>query len=249
MLGVQLATLATGRQRALRWLRAACRGVPAMSAKGRREGGSVPFDYYPTPAWCVDRLLDDCGVDLLRETCCVLEPTVGDGAIVRAMRARSAAWDVLDWYGCELRPNAGAADVCHLWEGDFRAMERPPGGYCLSVGNPTYTLAEAIVRHALSMSEAGAFLLRVGFLGSAERVQFWRDHAHLPFGLRVLPDRPSFDGEGTDSATYAWFVWGCEEVTGVKVLEPTPVEVRNAQKPSSTPHVDPRQRGLFEAAE
>lgn len=218
-----------------------------MSAKGRREGGSVPFDYYPTPAWCVDRLMDDCGDSFFFNSCCALEPTVGDGAIIRAVMARRPA--LSDWYGCELRPNAGAGDICHLWEGDFRKVPKPPVKYCVAVGNPPYALAEAIVRHALSMSRRGAFLLRVGFLGSAERVPFWRDHAHLPFGLRVLPDRPSFDGEGTDSATYAWFVWGCPDVTGVKVLEPTPVAVRNAQKPSGPPTCDPRQRGLFEAAE
>ena len=247
---VWAAALAPGRQRALRWMRAPRCGVPAMSAKGRREGGSVPFDYYPTPAWCVDRLLDDCAADLFEVGEYWIEPTVGDGAIVRAVKAwHEAAGIELGgrWDACELRPNAGAADcVDNLQECDFRLV----ASYLewdACIGNPPYALAESITRHALETSARVAFLLRVGFLGSLERVPFWQTHGDV--ALRVLPDRPSFDGEGTDSATYAWFIWGCPGVTGVKVLDPTPVAVRNAQKPSNVPTCDPLQRGLFEAAE
>jgi hypothetical protein len=59
-----------------------------MSAKGRgrHEGGE--HDYYPTPAWCVDRLLDRIGDRLMDslENADALEPTCGDGAYVRTAR-------------------------------------------------------------------------------------------------------------------------------------------------------------------
>ena len=220
-----------------------------MSAKGRGKA-SVPFDYYPTPAWCVDRLLDDCGGELFAGASEVLEPTVGDGAIVRACQAwhERNRWERRwGWTGVELRESAvdSRTGLARLVEGvDFRTWE-PNCTFDLAVGNPPFALAESIVRHALKLSTRVAMLLRVGFLGSEERVAFWREHGDV--ALRVLPNRPSFDGEGTDSSTYGWFVWNCPGVTGVRVLDETPVEVRNAQKPGSL-HVDPRQASLFAEA-
>lgn len=224
-----------------------------MSSKGRGKQ-SVEHDYYPTPAWCVDRLLDDCGAELLRGGgLSALEPTVGDGAICRAVDAwilrECVGVDTLAWTGVELRRKAGAADAVEwLHDGvDFRLWaSTTERRFDLSMGNPPFTLAEAILRPALALSDHGAFLLRVGFMGAAERLPFF--HEHPDFALRVLPNRPSFDGEGTDSATYAWFVWNCPGVAGVKVLAETPVSVRNAQKPSGL-YVDPRQVSLFDGGE
>jgi len=83
------------------------------------------------------------------------------------------------------------------------------------------------------VSSTGRGRARVGFLSSADRVPFWRGPGSDPW-IRVLPDRPSFDGLGTDSATYAWFLWGDVDLAGprVDVLDPTPAEVRAAQKPA-----------------
>lgn len=223
-----------------------------MSAKGRGKE-STPFDYYPTPAWCVDRLLDDCGADLFAQAFEVLEPTVGDGAIVRACQAwheRHRYPRRWEWSGVELRRGAVAegTDLARLVEGvDFRSWDPAGCTFDLAIGNPPFALAESIVRRALSLSSRVAMLLRVGFLGSEERIAFWREHGEV--ALRVLPNRPSFDGEGTDSSTYAWFVWGCPEVAGVRVLDETPIEVRNAQKPApGALSVEPRQASLFEVA-
>lgn len=204
-----------------------------MSAKGRgrHEGGE--HDYYPTPAWCVDRLLDDCG-DLLFSAH-ALEPTCGDGAIIRAASAwlERQGWHT-HWTGVELRRGAlhAGTPVDKLFEGeDFRTWQ-PPRRFDFAIGNPPYSLAEQIARKALACSDRVALLLRTGFLGSDERVDFWRGVGANP-ALRVLPDRPSFDGVGSDSATYAWFVWGSSEIQGVHMLDSTPLAVRNAQKPQS----------------
>ena len=48
-------------------------------------------------------------------------------------------------------------------------------------------------------------LLRLNYLGSANRHSFMSQHAP---DLYVLPNRPSFKANGaTDSIDYAWFVW------------------------------------------
>jgi hypothetical protein len=51
-----------------------------------------------------------------------------------------------------------------------------------------------------------AFLLRVGFLESAERIDFWREHPCE--SVWISQERPSFTADGrTDGAAYALFVW------------------------------------------
>ncbi len=70
-------------------------------------------------------------------------------------------------------------------------------------------------------------LLRVGFLESEKRKPFWEDVGMAD--VYILPNRPSFDGLGTDSACYAWFVWDNEIIrdTGkIKILNYTPKEER-----------------------
>ncbi len=92
------------------------------------------------------------------------------------------------------------------------------------------------------MSAAGSSTSRWGtFLGSAERVPFWSGPGGNPT-LRILPDRPSLDGDGADSSTYAWFIWGAE-LSGprVDVLDPTPATVRAAQE-AAPPDWDPSAR-------
>ncbi len=240
-----------------------------MSSATNRGKERVAFDFYPTPRWCVDRLLDrhasDLGFGREVNGPRLLEPNVGDGAIVRAVDDWIALTQHFEmehsWTGVELRRGALAPITTPLdahFEGvDFRSFspwrhgllrrgsgeffghpETIPAGFLrddeffdLALGNPPFSLAEAIIRRAMAMSFIVAMLLRVDFLGSAERVPFWAGPGANPT-LRILPDRPSFDGDGTDSSTYAWFIWGAE-LSGprVDVLDPTPATVRAAQKP------------------
>lgn len=219
-----------------------------MSAKGRGTE-SVEYDYYPTPPWCVDRLLDR-EPSLIHGMCSALEPSVGDGAIVRAVEAwcSRACVSGLRWTGVELRGGALRHDTplaVHVGGQDFRTWEpNHSNRFDIAIGNPPFSIAEGIVRRCLGMADVTAMLLRVGFLGSSERLDFWHGIAACP-ALRVLPNRPSFDGKGTDSSTYAWFVWGHPGITGVRVLDETPAAVRSAQKPPDGLSVDPRQASLF----
>lgn len=79
----------------------------------------------------------------------------------------------------------------------------------LIVMNPPYSLALPFVAAALEVvrSQAGtvAALLRLGFLASRKRRDWWQSH---PADVYVLSERPSFTGDGrTDATDYAWFVW------------------------------------------
>lgn len=77
------------------------------------------------------------------------------------------------------------------------------------------------------MGENIAFLLRLNFLGSKDRRDWWQ--TRMPTALYVLTPRPKFlmrDGSevlgkngkpGTDSCEYAWFVWS-HSYAGIHVI-------------------------------
>jgi hypothetical protein len=78
----------------------------------------------------------------------------------------------------------------------------------LIVGNPPYNAAEEHVRHALTMLAPDgvlAFLLRINFLGSTKRADFFVQHR--PNLLRAIAPRPSFTGSGNDQTEYGLFCW------------------------------------------
>lgn len=221
----------------------------------------MPNDYYPTPPWVVWRLLDACFHELFPpgEPPCVLEPTIGDGAIVRAThdwleeRHGPPARECIEWTGVELRRDAYYSDgdaPKFLFDGqDFRSWTPP--GFCaqtfdLAIGNPPFSVAEGILRHAIPMAKITAMLLRLNFLGSEERVPFWREFPRP--AIRVIPERVSFDGTGgTDSDYVAWYIWG-STLRDTDVLDLTPVGIRNAHQPIMMPVV-PQLSLELEAAE
>ena len=194
-----------------------------MSAANRSES-RVAFDVYPTPAWCVHRLLEE--VELPGGHWC--EPAAGDGAIIRAVRdvRRDVTWSAL-----ELRSECQAALVkegAEVQIGD--ALESPwqlrPELLTLVITNPPYALAEAFLARALEASTSVALLLRLDFLGSERRSGLFR---RVPPDIHVLPNRPSFVAGRTDASEYAWFVWRHyrdRRYGNVGVLATTPREVR-----------------------
>jgi hypothetical protein len=103
-----------------------------------------------------------------------------------------------------------------------------PGPLDVVITNPPYRQALDFVRWGRAHAPVTAMLLRLNFLGTAQRVAFLRDH---PPDVFVIPDRPSFDGIGHDSIEYAWFVWRRDEeprVAGrIAVLASTPVRERS----------------------
>lgn len=205
-----------------------------MSATGR-GAVRVEDDAYETPAWCVRRFLDAW---LVSSAGLWLEPGAGSGSIIRAVQdyqpriqftavekreISDPPW--CDWYHDDFLHPRGDVHV---------ALAR---GFDVVIGNPPYKLAIEFIEQSLRFSRIVAFLLRINFLASAERADFWQKH---PADVYVLPDRPSFCWTlkcptcrwtatfpvgyvgsrqcarcavkckltTSDATEYAWYVWG-----------------------------------------
>lgn len=220
-----------------------------LSAKTKKKGAQKrdPFDYYPTPAWCVDRFLE---VGVLPRTPGVwLEPSAGDGAVLRAVNAfqgiEGSAVVKYEprWVAYEIQPRFEesllASSVSPQVEIDnfLDLGSRIQLGLTPNViiGNPPYSSAMDFVKKSIELkADFICFLLRISFLGSAERSSFMR--ANMP-DIYMLPNRPSFRHGGSDTSEYAWFVWrqgeggSYAQTEGkISILKNTAKELRAATK-------------------
>ena len=153
-----------------------------------------PNDYYPTPTWCYEHLPIDWS-----QFKTALEPCKGDGRVVSFLESKEMK---VDW--------------CEIQEGkDFFDHD---GEYDLIFTNPPFSLAQEFIEHSMMLSTTVIMLLRINFLGSQKRYDFWQQFP--PDGLFILSKRPSFTGKGTDSIDYAWFVWSdIKEVQGIRWIK------------------------------
>lgn len=172
------------------------RGTTAI-AQPRR-----PLDKYTTPdalALACCRVLDEVG--LRPES--VIDAGCGGGAFLRAIKA---TWPRALLTGVDVSPECdGPGDV---YAADFIHGRFGSGNQAV-ISNPPYDRAEAFVRRAIELVRPGgyvAFLLRLSFLASQERIGLYRKH---PVGfLWPIAGRPSFTGDGkTDGAEYGLVVW------------------------------------------
>lgn len=191
-----------------------------------RGGQRSEADNYPTPAWCVHRLLEACPLPSGRW----LEPAAGEGAIIRAVNEHFATtWPdvVVEWSANDIRKVRPI--VSKHTTGDF--LEWPgtvngPHEFAVCITNPPYSRAQEFIEQAMYHADTVAMLLRLNYLGSEARAQFWRS---WPPDVYVLPNRPAFVNGKTDSCEYAWFVWtsGARRSAGsLRVLATTPKEQR-----------------------
>jgi|DEB0MinimDraft_10_1074344.scaffolds.fasta_scaffold00089_34 hypothetical protein len=185
-----------------------------MSATNR-GAARHPDDFYATPYWCVDRLLEAVPLPLGLW----LEPWAGDGAIVRAVQRHSDL--EVQWLTNELSADR-APEGSRI--GDYRSW-RATGNVVLS--NPPYKDATECAEWAISRASTVALLLRLNWLEGQKRAAFHKQH---PSSVYVLPNRPSFTGRGTDATAYAWFVWGMPGRPTVSVLNTTPRSERLAAR-------------------
>ena len=128
-----------------------------------RGGKRSPADDYPTPAWCVHRLLDACELPAGRW----LEPCAGEGALIAAVDAHRTGQS---WTAVELREDCGSAlrergiDV-HI--GDFRTMRAPASArFDVAITNPPYSCAQDIVDRARELADVVVMLLRLNFVAT-----------------------------------------------------------------------------------
>lgn len=195
----------------------------------KRGGKRSVADFYPTPTWVVDRLLDRTVLPLGKW----LEAGAGDGAIVSAVNRHQHYGQRVDWDTVELRPESEPALAALTKRkpiiGDFLKVPLPNAPYDVVIANPPFSLAEDFLRHARQRADTVCFLLRLNFLQGTERAGWIK--SDVP-DVYVLPDRPSFTSDGqTDSVAYAWMVWsgyhrGKKPYGRIEILDPTPSEVR-----------------------
>ena len=197
-----------------------------MSATNRSDV-RLPDDFYSTPHWTVWRLLD-----ALHETVgrmedlskgLFLEPCIGDGAIVEAVNVwmDDKGLDLPRWTVVEKRDLGTVkhlhrdlhrgmtgdflSDSTDLWLHEIRREELGSGRFHAVITNPPYSLAQEFLVRSLQHARWVIFLLRLNYLGSERRADFMRKY---PPDVYVLPNRPSFTGQGkTDATEYSWCVW------------------------------------------
>lgn len=180
-----------------------------------RKQPRMALDDYPTPAWCVRRLVE--AVPSLQFCRAILEPSAGSGAIIRACTNAGVA---TEWTAVELDPRHASALVAFddvdafcpsdflQWEAD-RSSALADAPFDLALGNPPFSHAIEFVQACMRVSRQTCMLLRVGFLESEDRNAWVRQH--VP-DIYVLPNRPAFQHGKTDSCVYAWHWWPTSEV-------------------------------------
>lgn len=232
-----------------------------MSVKGRKRAASGEKaerrarDFYPTPTWCVRRLLDAIGDQLPHVGSRWFEPAVGNGAIANAVSewyedrfgTHSVAGFRSTWITSDIKkPNF---PIGWFYQGDYLTWDlRGPmrgqfgidfAGFELAITNPPFEvydpndgrMHDGGVRFYLKMRRDARIVImlhRLDWLASAKRNDTIR--ADMP-DVYVLPDRTSFTGDGkADAQTYAWFVWGLSNGGRTEVLATTPIEERREAK-------------------
>lgn len=186
-----------------------------MSATNR-GAKRVDSDFYATPESVVRNFLKHHHL----QKGDVLECTAGNGNISKIIK--------------EIYPKM-KLDAVELREGEKESLEEIADKVFISdflewkpnknkkyrtiITNPPYSIAQEVIERCFEIADEETeiiMLLRVNFLGSQKRFDFWQKHPLS--SLYVMSKRPSFTGKGTDATEYAWFVWNGEP-KGVKVIE------------------------------
>lgn len=166
-------------------------------------------DFYKTPKWAVNALLSNVKISGK-----VLDPGCGDGAITGILLDQPEVTDVV---GVEIsrerafRCKQGFPEARVLRADFFTSrLVESFSPYDAVVANPPFSLAEQFLARSRELVREGGgihFLLRLGFLESKKRRYLFEKSTSGFEYLRVLPKRPKFIGNSTDSAAYGWFSW------------------------------------------
>jgi len=164
------------------------------SIAGRKNSDCI--DFYQTPKWAIDKLLEREKFDgVIAEPCC------GNGAISRVLEAHG--YSVLS---SDIRTDQAVY-------GD-KGIDFFSSGSLADhiVTNPPYFCAQEFIEHALLLATGKvAMLLKLTFLESAKRHRFFQTaplRTVYVFCNRVTmyPDnQPAPTNGGT--IAYAWFIW------------------------------------------
>lgn len=156
------------------------------------------FQYFPTPDALAGELCDRAGVG---ENMTVLEPSAGDGAIVRAAKARGAEVTAIE---LDTKHFAGLSKICDAVQNrDFLEVEPSPI-FDAVVMNPPFTRSQDIahVMHAFKFLKPGGKLVSVMATGWTFRqdkmAQIFREFLHGNGGRYEQLEPKAFRESGTD---------------------------------------------------
>ena len=159
-------------------------------------------DHYDTPSYTIQSLLDNHMIAYP-----VLEPCAGNLSIANMLKT-----DMV--YTNDINPdNPAATNLDYLqynenWDCKYRTI----------ITNPPFNIALDIIKKAMrDVSNNGEviMLLRLNFLGSQKRHDFWQEYP--PKIIYVLSIRPKFVNNKSDSTEYGWFVWQKGYTGGTKL--------------------------------
>ena len=169
--------------------------IKGQSIAGRNKSDGI--DYYETPSWAVEKLLDKESFNGN-----ILEPCCGAGAISRILEAHN--YEVIS---ADIRQDA---DIYGISGKDFFSESYVSTSNIVT--NPPYYCACEFVKRSLELAnDKIAMLLKLSFLESVKRYQFFKDtplRTIYVFSSRVTMypgNQPKPKNGGT--ITYAWFVW------------------------------------------
>jgi predicted RNA methylase len=136
-------------------------------------------------------------------------PTIGGGSLSNVSLAVPQGAAVYAGDFLDLKPGTVPLGKSQVGGGSAFGWETPS----LIICNPPYSKAQEFIDQAFKWQRTDhttitAVLLRLNFLGSQKRKDWWQHQYETP-RIRILSHRPSFEGtKGTDSTEYAWFIWG-----------------------------------------
>ena len=150
-------------------------------------------DFYPTPEWGTEALLQQVQFEGN-----ILEPCCGDGAMSEVLKRHG--YDVV------------SSDKYDRGYGEVQDFFTVTGNYDNIVTNPPFNIAEDILEHALKItSQKVCLLLRTAFLESRRRYEkFYKNNPPamiLIFSERLSIYPKGYPVKGGGTTSYAWFVW------------------------------------------
>lgn len=173
--------------------------LPGLRVTGEPKDA---LDRFFTPAPLCDLICRELWTMGHRPTS-IVEPSVGGGAFVRAVRRW---WPNAVTYGVDIDPGAeGFKDVDHPFVADWLAM--PVGeGYDLILGNPPFTGTKAIahVERCLEVADVVALILPWAPMGGVQAWDHLLDAADCrPIVVQPIVPRP-WPANVRETALYVW---------------------------------------------